>query len=234
MEYFNLLSDRKSDFILELHSKLGIPADIKKIDWSASRVVFIGKNFNQRQRRAIDFQGLPIELWSYEWYEDGFFDLEQEGLKKQAKLEIAGIGKNKSEKIAKISTEFVEYGREHHQKKSSDETWVIFEKIEKEILKKEYISEKINMYYIDFKINGTISVFSIEIQKKKIIIYFGRNFSELEINNYKELEQLLLENATEKQHWGNGDWKINIEKKFSDFSALFIFIDKHSEDKLLR
>ena len=174
MEYFNLLSDRKSDFILELHSKLGIPADIKKIDWSASRVVFIGKNFNQRQRRAIDFQGLPIELWSYEWYEDGFFDLEQEGLKKQAKLEIAGIGKNKSEKIAKISTEFVEYDRDYHRKKTSEELWDIFEKIEKEALSFDSVHEKFLKQYLSFCIReGGVNFIELTLRQGKINFYFS-------------------------------------------------------------
>jgi len=32
MEYFNILSDRKSDFLLKLHEVLKIPADLKKIN----------------------------------------------------------------------------------------------------------------------------------------------------------------------------------------------------------
>ncbi len=120
MEYFNLLSNRKNDFLIKLHEVLKIPADPKRVDWSSSRVIFIGKNFTERQRRAVDFRGLPIELWDYDWYEGDYFKLEQIGLEKRAGLDIKEI---KGNSISKIEKEFKEHTEDEYKNKTSEKVW---------------------------------------------------------------------------------------------------------------
>lgn len=170
MEYFHLLLNRKSDFVLKLHEKLQLPADTKKINWESSRVVFVGKNFSLRQRRAVDFSGIAIELFDYDYFENGFLKLEKIGLQKKSKLEIGTHSKN--EKIAEVQKEIVEYDREYHQKNTTPEMWELFEKIENELLSWEEgeISQKFNKDYIAFKKQSNFA--EIHLQKRAIEIYF--------------------------------------------------------------
>ena len=149
MEYFNILSDRKSDFLLKLHEVLKIPADLKKINWSSSRVIFIGKNFTQRQMRAIDFKGIPIELWDYNLYENNFFELKEVGLKKKANLDIDVNVKN-SNIVRKVKKEFKEYDLEHHFGKGTEKIISFYKKLESEILNFDNTKIKLAKMYIGF------------------------------------------------------------------------------------
>ena len=132
MEYFHLLSNRKADFLIKINEVLSIPAQLSAVDWSASKVIFIGRNFDQRQRRAVDFRGLPIELYDYDWYEDGFFKLEPVGLEKRASLEIQGVGNGRA--IETVRKEFTEYSVEDQFKPDWEESRTLFETFRKRIL----------------------------------------------------------------------------------------------------
>lgn len=215
MEYFNLLSDRKSDFLLKLHEKLKIPADIKKVNWENSRVIFIGKNFTQRQKRAIDFQGLPIEIWEYEWYENNYFYLEQITLKKTAKLEI-DIQRNEADisAIQKVKTEFTEYDRERHENYCPEYLWEIFERIESELLSWDNVSEKFNKHHISFKRNES-SFCYFNFGKKEITITFGNK-------KRKNIQSSIISiiDVSSIGKLGTGDYRIKIS---DDENILEIF-----------
>jgi predicted transport protein len=171
MEYFNILSDRKANFLLKLHEKLNIPAELNKINWENSRVVFIGRNFSARQKRAVDFDGIPIELWDYDWYKNDLFRLEKIGLKKTAQLEISGVGE-KTDAVKKVKREFQEYDREHHKSKANEKIWNLFEKIESELLSWDGVEENYRKLYISFFSAKSFCV--AKLYQSKIEFEFGK------------------------------------------------------------
>ena len=213
MEYFNLLSNRKNDFLIKLHEILKIPADPKKVDWSSSRVIFIGKNFTERQRRAIDFRGLPIELWDYDWYEGDYFKLEQIGLEKKASLDIKEI---KGNSISKIEKEFKEHTENEYKNKTSEKVWEVFESIKEELLKWDRVKMNMRNNYISFTYRN-YALSYIYFKTDELVIRFGKEEYKLNI-----ADSLKAENVRTKKVWLN--WSAHYEIAMKDSSNLLEFI----------
>jgi len=186
MEYFNLLSNRKNDFLIKLHEILKIPADPARVDWSSSKVVFIGKNFTERQRRAVDFRGLPIELWDYDWYEGDYFKLEQIGLEKRASLDIKEI---KGNAISKIEKEFKEHTEEEYKNKTSEKVWEVFENLKEELLKWDRVRMNMRGGYISFTYRNCALAY-IYFRRDKLVINFGKEEYKLIIPNNLEIKNV--------------------------------------------
>ncbi|MCK4918837.1 MAG: hypothetical protein KAS01_00440 [Candidatus Pacebacteria bacterium] len=186
MEYFNLLSNRKNDFLIKLHEVLKIPADPTKISWSSSKVIFIGKNFTERQRRAVDFRGLPIELWDYDWYNGDYFKLEQIGLEKRAGLDIKEI---KGNAISKIEKEFKEHTEDEYKNKTSEKAWEVFENFKEELLKWDRVKMNIRGNYISFTYRNCALSY-IYFRKNKLLINFGKEEYKLNIPNNLEIRNV--------------------------------------------
>ena len=227
MEYFNILSNRKNDFLVELLAKKILKNHDEKVNWENSRVIFIGKNFSLRQRRAVDFKGIPIELFDYDFFENNFLKFEQIGLEKSAKLEIPNL--KKSSKIQKIQNEFVEFDRDFHREKASEKTWEIFEKIENEILNWGNVSEKFNKICVDFKIEKR-SFASIIIQKENLKITFGKFEKQKFASENFKIRNLVFPKKIGKS--GNGDFEIkipddeNLDELFLILKKCFRFLEK--------
>lgn len=223
MEYFNLLSNRKNDFLIKLHEVLKIPADPQKVDWSSSRVIFIGKNFIERQRRAVDFRGLPIELWDYDWYEGNYFKLEQIGLEKKASLDIKEI---KGNSISKIEKEFKEHTEDEYKNKTSEKVWEVFESLKEELLKWDRVKINMRNNYISFTYRN-YALSYIYFKMDKLVVRFGKEEYKLNI-----ADSLKAENVRTKKVYLN--WSAHYEAIIKDSSNLleFVFVVKQIYKKI--
>lgn len=74
--YLNLALDHKADLLLKYINKNGKTMDLKDIDWSQTRVMFIGPKFSTYQKRALSNR-LPFELWEVNIYEGGLIEYDQ-------------------------------------------------------------------------------------------------------------------------------------------------------------
>lgn len=198
MEYFHLLSNRKADFLIKINEVLHIPAQLSAVDWSSSKVVFIGRNFDLRQRRAVDFKGLPIELYDYDWYEDGFFKLEPIGLEKRTSLDIQVVGNEKNIEIVK--KEFREYLIEDHFKSDWEESKSIFETLRKRILDLDSrMEEHSQKYYVGYKVSGLKwNLCNIHVQKSKLLLGLTR----VEKKDLKDPENKVAVVPWRERGWG--------------------------------
>jgi len=199
MEYFNLLSNRKNDFLIKLHEMLDIDANPQKVDWSSSRVIFIGKNFTQRQRRAVDFKGIPIELYDYDWYEDNFFKLEGVRLEKKASLEIGNIIEEKHA-VGKIQREFKEYTIENLFKDGWDESRELFNSVRERILSvDEGLIEHAKKHYVGYRIGDMKwNLCVIHPFKSKLLLGLPR----VERQDINDPENKTIAVQWEKNGWG--------------------------------
>lgn len=213
MEYFNLLSNRKNDFLIKLHEVLKIPAKLSAVDWSSSRVIFIGKNFTERQRRAVDFRGLPIELWDYDWYEGDYFKLEQIGLEKRASLDIKEI---KGNSISKIEKEFKEHTEDEYKNKTSEKVWEVFESLKEEFLKWDRVRMNMRNNYISFTYRNCALSY-IYFKTDNLVIRFGKEEYRLNI-----ADSLKAENIKAKRVHLN--WSAHYEIIVKDSNNLLEFI----------
>lgn len=206
LEYLNILFSRKADFAITLHKKLGISPDPDKISWENARVIFVSGRFSERQKRAISFQGLPIELWSFEWLENDFFKIDKESLSREAKLsEFSKSMGNGGMAIAKVQREIKEYDREYHQKSTNPEMWELFEKIESEVMDWGEFDIRYRKLYICFYDKKSFCV--IKLLKSKVQVEFGKKkdgkiFNEIkgvrDISNKDWNHSFMFEVASEK------------------------------------
>ncbi len=177
LEYLNILFSRKADFSITLHKKIGITPDPEKISWENARVIFVGNRFSERQKRAVSFQGLPIELWSFEWLENDFFKLDRETLIKEASLsEFAKSIGSESVAIEKVSREIKDYERDYHKDDANPKIWELFEKLESLIKDLGEFETRYRKLYIGFY--GKQSFCVVKLLKSKLQVEFGKEKDE--------------------------------------------------------
>jgi len=63
MTYLQLMLNNKADFLLRLSQHKGKVLEMKDIDWSQSKIIFVAESFNSYQKDSVNFDNLPFELW---------------------------------------------------------------------------------------------------------------------------------------------------------------------------
>ncbi len=173
LEYLNILFSRKADFTITLHKKLGISPDPDKISWENAKVIFVGNRFSERQKRAVSFQGLPIELWSFEWLENDFFKIDRETLVKEASLsEFAKSIGSEAIAIEKVRREIKEYDRSYHKDDADPKILELYEKFENLLKDVGDFEIKYRKLYIAFYSKQSFCV--IKLLKSKMQVEFGK------------------------------------------------------------
>jgi len=66
--YLNCMLDHKPDFVLKYNESIGSSTIKKDFDWTQSKLMFLSPSFNTYQVEALNFKGLPIELWEVHLY----------------------------------------------------------------------------------------------------------------------------------------------------------------------
>lgn len=224
LEYLNILFSRKADFSITLHKKVGISPDPDKISWENARVIFVSGRFSERQKRAISFQGLPIDLWNFEWLENDFFKIEKESLTREAKLsEFSKSIGNGSMTIQKVQREIKEYDREYHEKIANPEVWELFEVIENEVPNWGDFEIRFKKQYIVFRSNGK-GFLSVVFYKSRIKVYTLKEVQSLIPSN----SSLKIRDVSNIGHYGFGTTEILISNK-KDLTELFFILKKAYE-----
>lgn len=186
LEYLNILFSRKADFAVALHKKLKLPPDPDAYSWENARVIFVCEQFSERQKRAISFQGLPIDLYRFAWMENDFFQLEKESLDREAKLsEFSKAINGKNSAIQKVRSEVKDYGRNYHKKSTTDAVWELFEKIEAELLDWKDFEIRYRKLYIGFY--DKHSFCAVKLYKSKIQVEFGKKKDEKILNKLPKI-----------------------------------------------
>lgn len=80
MSYYNLVRNNRDNLVVLYYESKGRMLSKKKINWDATRVIFISPEFNEHQRYAIQAEGstidLPIEMYEMSRYERGIMLLD--------------------------------------------------------------------------------------------------------------------------------------------------------------
>lgn len=217
LEYLNILFSRKADFSIILHKKLGISPDPDKLSWENARVIFVGNRFSERQKRAVSFQGLPIELWSFDWLENDLFKLEKESLNKEASLsEFAKAIGSEAVAIDKVRREIKEYDRDHHKKDANPKIWELFEKIESGVKDWGDFEVRYRKLYIGFF--GKQSFFVVKLLKSKLQVEFGKKRDATIFKDIKGVHDI------SKSDW-NHAFMFEVESE-KDLDELFLILNK--------
>jgi predicted transport protein len=167
-----LLFNNKAEFVLEYNRKNDKSLDLRDVDWSQSRVIFLANSFTPHQLGAISFKNLPIELWEFHLFENSTVLYNQlKPAETQESIETVTGGK------AAVSRELVTFTLEDHYKKTSPEIKELLVELRDKILEiDENIKEKPVKNYIGYKLNwynfATIHVFKsklwVSVRKTKL------------------------------------------------------------------
>jgi len=193
--YLALMLNNEADFILEYNQKMN--SNLKKdgINWDQSRVLFLSSSFTNYQVSAIDFKDLPIELWEVKKFDEGILSLNQlesQGAKKSIKM----LSKNKT--IESVSREIRNYTVDDHFKPGWNKSRELFNVIREKILAlDDRIQEKVNKYYIGYKI-GFYNVCAIHVFKSKLEVHLVR----VEKSELRDPEKKVVEIPWRKFAWG--------------------------------
>lgn len=160
--YLNLLLDHKADVLLEYIEKTGRKLGKKDVDWSQTRVMFIGPKFSVYQKRALNPQ-LPFELWEVSIYEDNLIEYD----------EISPVSKDKKEERKTVTLtgtaakEIRTYTVEEHVSKATEHLRDLFQKMREQIMLLDpEIKEKALSWYIGYQLKGyniaTIQIYTAD------------------------------------------------------------------------
>jgi len=143
--YLNWLLNHKGDYLILLQEKL----EVKDVDWSQARVIFIAKSYSTYQIQAAGMKGVPFELWKYDLYEDVFALDRVETPKSDVSLNT--IIRTKATK--EISKEIKAPTVEEHLEKANDKARELFETLREKILSlDDRTIEKPVSWYIGYKV----------------------------------------------------------------------------------
>jgi predicted transport protein len=164
--YLNLVLDHKADVLLEYLEKTNKPLKKNEVDWSQTRVMFIGPKFNTYQKRALS-ETLPFELWEVTLYDGGLIEYDE--------IIPIGLQKKTEKKTIPVLTgtagnEIKTYTVEDHFKKSDPNLFDIFQKLREQILLLDtQIKEKPVSSYIGYQLKGYLIVW-VQVLKDRLFI----------------------------------------------------------------
>lgn len=193
--YLALMINNKADFILEYNEKKKENVKREDVDWSQSRVLFLANSFTSYQQNAINFKDLPIELWEVKKFDNQTILYNQ--LKStDVKESIKTISKSKT--IENVNREVKKYSIDDHFKSGWENTRELFEEIRNKILDIDArIEEKVNKYYIGYKI-GAFNICAIHAYKSKLELHLVR----VDKEDLKDPDNKIFKIPWEERGWG--------------------------------
>lgn len=196
--YLKLLLERKADFVLKYNEKANKNLKISDIDWSRSRIIFVSPVYTTYQLNATDFKNIPVDLIKITRYEEGIVDIEF--IKKTSDIKVEEM--NFMFQQQKVKDEIKVYTEEDHLNKASETIKELYHVLRNKILELDDIDLDVKKLYIAFK--GKTNICDVEIFKNKMKVMLNVKMGNL----YDPLE--ITEDVTEKGHWGNGDYRVEM------------------------
>lgn len=224
--YLSLMLNNKDSFILEYARKFKIDIDNIKIDWSQSQVIFLANSFTSYQQNAINFKDLPIELWEVKKYNNQTILFNQIRTT-DGKESIKTVSKNKT--ITDVSLKVKKYSIDDHFRREWNTSRELFEKLRTRILELDSrIEEKVNKYYIGFKITALkVNICMIHPYRSKIEL----NLIKVDKKDLKDPEGKIIKIPWQERGWGRSCNYIIKDKNDIDYA---LFLIKQVYDKFYK
>lgn len=196
--YLALMLKRKEAFVLKYNNVTKSNYEIKDIDWSQARIVFISPFFSERQINATEFEGMPFDLIKAVKYENDIVEFDK--LSKNPNLKEEYTPKN--EIIQEVIKEIKVYTEDYHLNKTTEKIKNLYGILKNEILNLGDIDIEYKKFYIAFK--GTTNIADAEIYNSKIKLFI--NMKKGTLNDQSNLTL----DMSKVGHHANGDYAIEI------------------------
>lgn len=201
--YLSLMLENKADFIVEYNESLRQNMKREDVDWSQTRVAFVSTNFTDNQVQATNFKDIAIELWEVKQFDNDTIIINP--IKKSNAAEsIKPLTQNK-EALKKVTEEIKVYTEEEHIQKTTELIAELYQKFRQGVLQlADEIEIKPKKMEIGFRKDSKVFT-DICILKNSLKIWI--NLKKGKLDDPKQL----AEDVSEKGHWGNGDYQIQVE-----------------------
>ncbi len=201
--YLSLMLENKADFIVEYNESLRQNMKREDVDWSQTRVAFVSTNFTENQVQATNFKDIAIELWEVKQFDNDTIIINP--IKKSNAAEsIKPLTQNK-EALKKVTEEIKVYTEEEHIQKTTELIAELYQKFRQGVLQlADDIEIKPKKMEIGFRKDSKVFT-DICILKNSLKIWI--NLKKGKLDDPKQL----AEDVSEKGHWGNGDYQIQVE-----------------------
>ena len=201
--YLSLMLENKADFIVEYNESLKQNMKRDDVDWSQTRVAFVSTNFTENQIQATNFKDIAIELWEVKQFENDTIIINS--IKKSNAAEsIKPLTQNK-EALKKVTEEIKVYTEEDHIQKTTELIAELYQKFRQGVIQlADDIEIKPKKMEIGFRKASKVFA-DICILKNSLKIWI--NLRKGMLDDPKQL----AEDVSEKGHWGNGDYQIQVE-----------------------
>ena len=201
--YLSLMLENKADFIVEYNESLKKNMKRDDVDWSQTRVAFVSTNFTENQIQATNFKDIAIELWEVKQFENDTIIINS--IKKSNAAEsIKPLTQNK-EALKTVTEEIKVYTEEDHIQKTTELIAELYQKFRQGVIQlADDIEIKPKKMEIGFRKASKVFA-DICILKNSLKIWI--NLRKGKLDDPKQL----AEDVSEKGHWGNGDYQIQVE-----------------------
>lgn len=201
--YLSLMLENKADFIVEYNESLRQNMKREDVDWSQTRVAFVSTNFTENQVQATNFKDIAIELWEVKQFDNDTIIINP--IKKSNAAEsIKPLTQNK-EALKKVTEEIKVYTEEEHIQRTTELIAELYQKFRQGVIQlADDIEIKPKKMEIGFRKDSKVFT-DICILKNSLKIWI--NLKKGKLDDPKQL----AEDVSEKGHWGNGDYQIQVE-----------------------
>ena len=204
VSYYQLLHERKADFVLLYRDKTNKTADISGINWDETRIIFVSPKYTKYQKRASGFQGLPIELYEIKKYQNNVFTLDRIG---HSQTWSSNSVTPTTSRIAEFTEEDYLAGKYHNQYPTEEikHLWKQLKRTIENTFDDVEVRQKKTYggYYLQ-DIGSSICTL-VAIKNKITLGYATKNMDLIETSEF-------VEDVSQKGHWGLGNFCSAITK----------------------
>jgi hypothetical protein len=203
MTYLQLMLNNKADFLLRLSQHKGKVLEMKDVDWSQSKIIFVAESFNSYQKDSVNFDNLPFELWEIKRFTNNTIVFNKH--KSNSKESVGSFtDSKKNNALSEINKEVKVFTEQDHLSKSDEtivEKWIELKEMISELTGAELIPKR---QYISLMYgNKTLAYFGF--QKSTIKMDFVRG--NLKIDGSKSKNYFTLDDPKKITKESSWTWK---------------------------
>lgn len=215
VSYLNQMLKNQAECVLAFNNTKKTNLNKADFDWSQSRIIFICREFSEKQKMATDFKDLSIELWEVRRFANDTLLFSPIGKSKHA-VSISPLMKS-SNNVKEVISKTIPYSEESLFRGVPAAIFSLYEKFRDGILAMNPdISIKFTKLYAAFKKDGS-NICDLEPFKSSLCIFINLAKGELKDGNG------LAVDVSNLGHHGNGDYRIQI-KDADDYEYILSLI----------
>ena len=206
MTYLQLMLNNKADFLLKLSQHKDKVLEMKDVDWSQSKIIFVAESFNSYQKDSVNFDNLPFELWEIKKFTNNTVVFNKH--KSNSKESIGSLTDSKKKNaFSEINKEVKVYTESDSTSKTNSKVLEKWEELKEMMIELDGVEIIPKRLYISLiledKKNKTIAYFNF--QKRGIRMDFSRG--NLYTDGRKSKNYFILDDPKEIAKEDSWTWK---------------------------